>query len=77
MTLAYTSKLSLSVRYIDVKAEKIDNSTIETFKIVLVSFQVEDKLKKTRFFEKIFLLANINMELILEVLFLILSNANI
>lgn len=41
------------------------------------SFQVEDKLKKPGFFKKIFLLTDLNVELVLEMLFLMLSNANI
>ena len=45
MTLAYTSKLALNIYSTNVKAQKIDGSTIETFEIVLASFQVEDKLK--------------------------------
>lgn len=44
--------------------------------MILVSFQVDDKLKKTRLFQKIFLLANTNIEMMLEMLFLTFSNAN-
>ena len=38
---------------------------------------MEDKLKKVRFFQETFLLANIIMEIVLGIPFLILSNTNI
>ena len=50
MILAYALKLSFKVRRTNVKAQKIDNSTLETFGMVLTNFQIEDKLKKARFF---------------------------
>ena len=45
--------------------------------MVLASFQVEDKLRKTWFFPETFLLADINVEVILSILFLALSNADV
>ena len=45
---AYASKLGLRVRRTDVGAQKIDGSTLETFGMVLASFQVEDKLGRAR-----------------------------
>ena len=50
MTPGYASKLGLKVRPTDVGAQKIDGSTLETFGMVLASFQVEDKLGRSRFF---------------------------
>ena len=45
--------------------------------MVLASFQVEDKLESARFFQETFLLANISAEVVLDMLFLTLSNADI
>ena len=45
--------------------------------MVLASFQVEDKLGKIRFFQETFLLADISTEVVLGMLFLTLSNADI
>ena len=59
MTPAYASKLYLMVYHTKVGAQKIDGSTLEIFGIVLANFQVEDKLGKARFFQEIFLLADI------------------
>lgn len=77
MTLVYTSKLGFQVYCIDVKTQKIDGSILKTFKIVLVSFQAKYKLRKTRFFQKIFLLTDTSVEMVLEMPFLTFSNANI
>ena len=77
MTPAYASKLGLRVRHTDVRTQKIDGSTLQTFGMVLANFQVEDKLRKTRLFQETFLLADISMEVVLGMPFLTLSNANV
>ena len=46
MIPAYASKLGLRVYRTNIGAQKIDDPTLETFEMVLVSFQVEDKLKR-------------------------------
>lgn len=45
--------------------------------MVLVSFQVENKLGKALVFQKTFLLAEISMEVVLKIFFLTFNNANI
>ena len=50
MTLAYASKLGPRVQKTDVEDQKIDGSLLRIFKIVIASFQVEDKLGRARFF---------------------------
>lgn len=47
-----------------------------TYKIVLASFLVQEKLKKVQFFKKTFLLTDIGMEVVLRIPFLIFSNAH-
>lgn len=47
------------------------------FRIFLVSFQVEDKLRKACFFQEIFLLIDFSIKVILEIPFLIFNNADI
>ena len=51
MTLAYASSLDLRVYCTDIGAQKIDGPTLKIFGMVLASFQVEDKLGRTRFFQ--------------------------
>ena len=77
MTLAYASKLGLKVRPTDVRAQKIDGSTLKMFGMVQTSFQVEDKLGRSRYFQKTFLLTDISVEVVSEIPFFTLSNVNI
>ena len=77
MTPAYAAKLGLKDRKTDIGPQKIDGSTLKTFGMVLADFQVEDKLGRARFFQKTFLLADISAKVVLDMPFLILSNADI
>ena len=77
MTPKYVSKLSLKICSSDVGALKIDGSILETFGMVLASFQIENKLGRTRYVYETFLLADINVKMVLEMPFLTLSNADI
>lgn len=77
MTLVFVLKLGLKIYHINVKTSKIDGSILQTFKMVLASFQIEDKFGQARFFQELFLLANINVEMILGIFFLTFSNAKI
>ena len=44
--------------------------------MVIANFQVEDKVGRPKFFQEIFLVADTKSEVILEMLFLKLSNAD-
>ena len=77
MTPVYAAKLGLQVRRTDIRAQRIDSSTLETFGMVLADFQVEDKLGRARFFQETFLLADISAKVVLGMPFLTLSNADI
>ena len=74
---AYTTKLGLCARKIDVGIQKIDRSHLDIFGIVIANCLVNNKLKKIQFFQKSFLLANIGLEVVLGMLFLTFSRANI
>lgn len=43
-TLIYDSKLGFRVSYTNIGNQKLDDSTLKTFKIVLASFEIKDKL---------------------------------
>ena len=45
--------------------------------MIIANFQVENKANKSKFFKKIFLIANTKFEMILEIFFLKISNTNI
>ena len=77
MTPAYAKKLGLQTQKTDIKTQKIDRSSLDTFGMVLAGFQVLNNQDRTRFFQKTFLLANTMIEVVPEIFFLTLSNANI
>ena len=77
MMAACALKLGLKVYLIDVRAQKIDSFILETFKMVLASFQVEDKLGRTQYFQKTILLTDISIKVVLKMFFLTLSNTDI
>ena len=74
---AYATKLGLRARKINVGAQKIDRSHLDTFGMVIADCSVKDKLGRVWFFQKTFLLANIDLEVVLEMLFLTLNKADI
>lgn len=73
----YIAKLGFKVQPTNVRTQKIDNSTFKKFRIISTSFQVKKKFKKALFFPKTFLLANINLNIVLNMLFLIFSNIKV
>lgn len=71
------AKLGLKILSTNIRAQKINGSIFQTFEIVLASFQVMDKLRKTRFFQKIFLLTDTSIKVILNIIFPTFSNIDI
>lgn len=70
----FTKKLVLEIYKTKVDAQKIDSLKLDTFGMVITSFSIEDKERRSRFFDKQFLLADINMDITLGILFLTFSN---
>lgn len=77
MTSAYIAILGLYVYLTNIKAQKIDKFILLIYSMVLATFQLEEKQERMRFFQKIFLIANIAIEIILEMFFLIFSKIEI
>lgn len=77
MILAFVSKLDLKMHYINIRAQNIKDSTFKIFEIILPSFWIKDKLSQACCFQESFLLTYISMEVILDMLFLTINNANI
>lgn len=73
ITRSYIVKLDFKIYATDVKAQKINSFTFKIFEIVLTSFQINNKLEKSRFFQNFF----DDVKVVLEILFFIFSNANI
>lgn len=77
MTIIYATILGLKIRHTNIKAQKINSFILKTLKIILANFWVEDKLGRAQYFQNPVLLTDISVKVILKMLFLILSNANI
>ena len=77
MIPAYIAQLGLKMRETNVSAQKIDEFSLKTYKIVITTFQVPEKLNYSCFFDQTFLLAKRSIEVILCMLFLTFNNANI
>ena len=77
ITLAYAKPLGFWTWKTDVGAQKINNSLLATYEIVIAAFLIKDKLGRAQFFQETFLLANISMEVVLGMLFFTFSNADI
>ena len=77
MHLAYATKLGLRTRKIDVSVQKINGFHLNIFGMVIADCSVKDKLERVQSFQKTFLLANIDLEVVLTILFFTLSIVNI
>ena len=76
MNPIFAQKLGLYIQKTNVGAQKIDDSTLKTFEMVIADFQVKDKGGRLKFFQETFLVANIKFEVILRMSFLKISNAD-
>ena len=74
---AFAYQLSLKIRKINIGGQKIDNTTLETYGILVSTFFMSDKDNKERFFEKNFLLADVNLDIVFKILFLTMNNVDI
>lgn len=63
-------------RKLNVKVQKIDDSALQTFEIVIIDFQIKDKIGKLWYFQEIFLVANTKVEIILSMPFLKFNNTS-
>ena len=77
MSQAFAYQLGLAIWKTNVGAQKINGTTLKTYGIIFFTFFVSNKDGRERFFEESFLLVNIKPEIVLEMLFLTMSNANV
>ena len=59
MSPVFASQLGLRIWKTNVRAQKIDGTTLETYKIVVFTFSLLDKDGRERFFEESILLADV------------------
>lgn len=76
MTPTYVASLGLSIWETNIQAQKIDGLTLVIYGLVIARFSIQDKWKGPIFW-KIFLVSDISIEVILEILFFSFNNVNI
>ena len=74
---AFVEKFGLVVRTTNVGAQKINDTTFETYGMVVAAFSVTDQADRVRFFEETFLVANVSPDVVLGMPFLTLSGADV
>ena len=72
-----TERLGLVMQSINVRAQKINGPTFETYRMVIATFSVTDQADRVRFFEKTFLVANVSSDMVLGMSFLTLNGADV
>lgn len=77
MSPAYAVNLGLRILETKIKAQKIDGSILGTYRMVIARFFLQDKWGQDQFFKKIFILADVSVKMIIGILFLFFSNANL
>ncbi len=77
MSQAFAQHLDLKICKTNIGAQKIDSTTLETYEMVVSIFSVLDKDGRERFFEEGFLLVDVRPDMVLEMLFLIISNTDV
>ena len=75
--LTFAKQLDLSVQPTDIGVYKIDGTSLDTYKMVVVAFSMIDKANRVRFFEKTFLMAKVSPEVVFVIFFLTLNDANV
>ena len=73
----FVKELGLPIRPTDIGEQKIDSTTLDTYRMVVAAFTVTNKANQVRFFEETFLLANVSPKVVLEMPFLTWSGANV
>lgn len=58
------------------RVEKIDSSILKTYEMVILSFPIDHKDRKSYFLEETFLLVEISINIAFRMSFFTLSNAN-
>ena len=74
---SFVKELGLPIRPTDVGAQKIDSTTLNIYRMVVIAFSVEDKANRERFFEETFLVANVSPKVVFGMPFLTLSGADV
>ena len=74
---AFAKRLDLVMQTTNVSAKKINGTTFKTYEMVVAVFSMTNQANKVRFFEKTFLVANVSLDVVFKMSFLILNDADV
>ena len=74
---AFSKKLGLFIRPIDVEAQKIDGIILDIYGMIVVAFSIKNKANRVRFFEMSFLVTNVSPKVVFEMLCLTLRGVDV
>ncbi len=77
MSQVFAQQLGLKIRKTNVRAQKIDSTTLETYRMVVSIFSLSNKDRRERFFEESFLLADVSPDIVFRMPFLTINNADV
>lgn len=77
ITFTYLAQIGLAIRSTNIGVQKIKGSSLKSYEMIFAMFSVQNKVGWDRFFENIFLLADISIEVVLDIPILSFSNADI
>lgn len=75
--LVFATVFKLTTKITNIEDQKIDDSSLKMYGIVLVRFFLQDSIERVWFFKETFLLAKTSIKVVLEILFLTLSHVNV
>lgn len=67
----FAIKLNFLIELTNVGALKINGIILDTYKMVIIVFLVNDKANRVKFFKETFLIANVSWEVVFRIFFLI------
>ena len=77
MSQVFAHQLGLTISKTNVGAQKMNGTTLKTYKMVVSTFSVSDKDDGKKFFEESFLLANVKPKIVLGMSFLTMNNIDV
>ena len=77
ISLAFTSHLGLKIWKTNFQAHNINSTILKTYGIVVFTFTMLDKDGSKKICEESFLLAEVKPKIVLRILFLTMSNADV
>ena len=77
MSQVFAHQLSLKIWKTNIGAQKINDTTLETYGMVVSTFSMSNKNGREKFFKESFLLTNVKLDIVFRMPFLSMSNIDV